>query len=160
MYDLAPACLWLWLGVCVWGGVRPVQKFSVTVIGEGVAALARDESNLIVRATKLAFDSLGLPMPVLSFTCTNAIPFGAGLGSSSAAIVSGLYAGFALAGHAIDNNRVLQLAATLENHVDNLAPCVYGGLQVRFVHAVGRHRRAVVLWGSGGHDSSFQLAAV
>ncbi len=106
------------------------QTFSVTVYGEGSGTLACDASNLIVRATKLAFDSLAVDMPTLAFTCTNAIPFGAGLGSSSAAIVSGLLAGFALEGHTVDSNRLLQLAATLENHVDNLAPCVYGGLQV------------------------------
>jgi homoserine kinase len=92
--------------------------------------LSLDESNLIVRAAKLAFDAAGQEMPPLHFACTNAIPFGAGLGSSSAAIVSGVLAAAAIAGLRLTKSQLLQVATALENHVDNLAPCVYGGLQV------------------------------
>jgi homoserine kinase len=103
----------------------------VAVTGEGAGSLARDETNLVVRAAKLAFEAAGVPMPPVAFTCNNAIPFGAGLGSSSAAIVSGILGGCALAGASLSKAQVLQLATVLEHHVDNLAPCVYGSLQVR-----------------------------
>jgi homoserine kinase len=107
------------------------QTFRVNVVGEGSASLARDDSNLVVQAAKLAFEAAGVPMPPITFTCTNAIPFGAGLGSSSAAIVSGILGGAALAGASLSKDQVLQLATVLEHHVDNLAPCVHGNLQVR-----------------------------
>lgn len=82
---------------------------------------------------KLAFVEASLPLPPLHYHLVNRIPVGAGLGSSSAAIVAGLLAGLALTGHplAVENEeKALQLAATVEGHVDNLAPCIYGGMQV------------------------------
>jgi homoserine kinase len=108
-----------------------LQVFGMSVEGEGEASLSRDETNLIVRATRLGFESCGAAMPPLFFECKNAIPFGAGLGSSSAAIVSGVLAGRALCGKTGVDRDVLQIASQLENHVDNLAPCLFGGMQVR-----------------------------
>jgi threonine synthase len=102
--------------------------------GEGKDYLPRDDSNLIVRGLKLAFREANIhTMPNLHFHILNRIPIGAGLGSSSAAIVSGLLAGLALTGIQLAVEReekALQLASQIEGHVDNLAPCIYGGLQV------------------------------
>ena len=109
-------------------------SFSVSIEGEGADSLSRNEDNLIVKATKLAFQKAGREMPPLCFICKNAIPFGAGLGSSSAAIISGLVAGFTLMGKQLrvnDAEELLQYASELEGHVDNISACFYGGLQVR-----------------------------
>lgn len=86
-----------------------------------------------MRAASLAFAHVGVDMPPLRFICKNAIPFGGGLGSSSAAIIGGMTAAFALMGrelHVRDQEELLQCAAQLENHVDNISACLYGGLQV------------------------------
>lgn len=108
------------------------QVLEVHVVGEGADRTPKDGTNLIVQAAKLAFQSLGVDMPPLRFECTNAIPFGAGMGSSSAAIIAGVVAAFAYLDHVPDeaNEEVLQIAAKLEGHVDNIAPCLYGGLRV------------------------------
>lgn len=72
-------------------------------------------------------------MPTLSYHLKNTIPCSRGLGSSSAAIVSGLIAGLALSGHELaveGTEELLQLASNIEGHPDNVAPAIYGGLQL------------------------------
>ena len=110
--------------------------------GEGEDSLPRDESNLVVVAAKLAFKKAGIAMPPLAFICNNRIPFGGGLGSSSAAIIGGLLAAYSLMEKTLaakDAEELLQHAAELEGHVDNISACLYGGLQVG-VFADGRWR--------------------
>ena len=53
--------------------------------------------------------------------CVNRIPLGNGLGSSSAAIVGGLLLGERLAGADLGEQRLLELAAEIEGHPDNVA---------------------------------------
>ena len=52
------------------------------------ARLATDETHLVVRAMRAAFDRLGGQPPGLRLDCRNGIPHGRGLGSSAAAIVA------------------------------------------------------------------------
>ena len=123
-----------------------LQTLQVVATGEGAASVTSDASNLIVRATQLVFDTFGKTMPPLKFVCHNGIPFGAGMGSSSAAIAAGIAVGYALLGHTPDDagsEEFLQLAAKLEGHVDNIAPCIYGGCRLGF-HADGRWRTVPV----------------
>jgi homoserine kinase len=53
---------------------------------------------------------------------------GSGLGSSSAAIITGVLAARAVLGIARDLDRELDIAAQIEGHPDNVAPCLLGGL--------------------------------
>src|SRR5688500_4316817 len=62
----------------------------VEVEGSGADSLPRDESHLVVRSMRVAFDALGVTPPGLRLACHNVIPHARGLGSSSAAIVGGL----------------------------------------------------------------------
>jgi len=65
--------------------------------------------------------------------CTNGIPHGRGLGSSAAAVVSGILAARALVADGADrlpDTEVLRLAVDLEGHPDNVAACLAGGLTV------------------------------
>lgn len=103
------------------------------VTGEGAGELATDESHLVVRAALAAFDRLGGRPPGLALRCRNRIPHARGLGSSSAAIVSGVLAARALrddGDRRMDDAAVLALAAELEGHPDNVAPCLLGGLTI------------------------------
>ena len=58
----------------------------------------------------------------------NAIPISRGLGSSAAATVAGSLLGLQLSGRSWDNEDLIQNAAVLEGHWDNVVPCVLGGL--------------------------------
>lgn len=105
-------------------------RFHIQVEGEGAGEVPADESHLVVRAMLAAFEAQGRqPIPA-EVRCHNRIPHGRGLGSSAAAIVAGATAGLALlaeGGDTPDRDHVFALAADLEGHPDNVAPCVYGG---------------------------------
>ncbi|WP_216215450.1 homoserine kinase [Amycolatopsis aidingensis] len=95
-----------------------------------VAAVPTDERHLVVRALRRTCALLGVEVPGLRLRCHNAIPHARGLGSSAAAVVAGIAAGFALAGKEPggEQDTVLKLAAEFEGHADNAAASLLGGL--------------------------------
>ncbi|MDG4804986.1 homoserine kinase [Micromonospora sp. WMMD980] len=122
------------------GGVR------VVVTGEGAGELPSDDRHLVVTAMRAAFEVLGAQPAGLALECVNRIPQARGLGSSSAAIVAGVLAARALV---VDGERrmaddaALRLAAELEGHPDNVAPCLLGGFTIAWTEPTGA--RAVSL---------------
>lgn len=62
------------------------------------------------------------------------IPVSRGLGSSAAMIVGGLTAASVLHDDLLDEDQIFTLAAEMEGHPDNAAPCVYGGLTASSVN--------------------------
>ena len=99
----------------------------VELEGEGAATLPRDATNLLVKAARLVLPP-GLPGRLV-FRARNRIPLARGLGSSAAAAVAGLWAGAHLLGTLRRSEDELEaMAAALEGHPDNVAPCVHGGL--------------------------------
>ena len=105
----------------------------VEVDGAGAGDVPRDESHLVVRAMRAAFDAMDAAPPGLRLTCANTIPHARGLGSSSAAIVGGvcLARGLVAGGTLLmDDDAVFRLAARLEGHPDNVAPALFGGFLV------------------------------
>ncbi|MBQ1042601.1 MULTISPECIES: homoserine kinase [unclassified Micromonospora] len=122
------------------GGVR------VSVTGEGAGELPADERHLIVTAMRATFDALGGQPAGLALECENRIPQARGLGSSSAAIVAGVLAARALVADGeqrLDDDAALRLAAELEGHPDNVAPCLLGGFTIAWTEPGGA--RAVSL---------------
>lgn len=106
---------------------------TVEVTGAGADQVPLDERHLVVRAMRLAFEAMGVQPPGLRLTCTNRIPHARGLGSSSAAIVGGIGLARALVrdgARRLDDDALLQLAATEEGHPDNVAPAIFGGFVV------------------------------
>jgi homoserine kinase len=73
---------------------------AIEVSGEGSETAAAGEQHLVVRAMRAAFGAMGGQPPGIALRCVNAIPHGRGLGSSAAAVCSGLLAARALAGPA------------------------------------------------------------
>ena len=102
-------------------------EFCITTVGEGVGDLPADSRNLVFTGVEAAFIRAGKKMPELKYTCRNVVPHGRGLGSSSAAIVSGLVAGAALAEIEMTKDELVSIAANLEGHPDNVAPAIFGG---------------------------------
>jgi homoserine kinase len=105
----------------------------------GVADVPTDETHLVVRAIRRTCAQLGVEPPGLHLRCFNAIPHARGLGSSAAAVVSGVAAGYALAGRELDAFGALQLAAGFEGHADNAAASLFGGLVVAWCDGGGFH---------------------
>ena len=121
--------------------VAEVTEAGLDVGIDGAGAdLPRDETHLVVRAMRAAFDALGGQPPGLRLRCTNSIPHGRGLGSSAAAIVGGICLARALApdgGALLPDEAALDLATRLEGHPDNVAAALLGGLTVAWTDASG-----------------------
>lgn len=118
----------------------------VEVTGEGAGELPTDATHLVVRAMQAAFDVLGGAPAGVALRCVNRIPQARGLGSSSAAIVAGVLLARALVADGperLDTAAVLRLAAEIEGHPDNVAPCLLGGFTIAWTEETGA--RAVSL---------------
>lgn len=101
----------------------------VKVSGEGSNLLAADDHNLVARAALRLYQTVGASQPKgLLIECENRVPMGGGLGSSAAAIVSGLVGANALLGCPLGEDELLRLATAMEGHPDNVASALCGGL--------------------------------
>ena len=113
--------------------VERSDKFEIICEGEGSHDMPLDNTNLVCLGMSAAFKAAGKPVPTLKYRLVNRIPYARGLGSSSAAIVGGLVAGLVLAGHRVPawgSEELLNMAAEIEGHPDNVAPAIYGGIQL------------------------------
>ncbi|TNM47164.1 homoserine kinase [Nocardioides albidus] len=109
------------------------EGLRVEVSGYGEGAVPLDERHLVVRAMRATFDRLGKQPTGLRLSCTNVIPHARGLGSSSAAIVAGVWLARELVAGGrllLDDAALLDLAAQLEGHPDNVAPALLGGFVI------------------------------
>ena len=135
--NLGPGFDCLGMALDVWNRleVRPApagsgEAGSVEVTGEGAGELPTDSTNLTYRAMKFLFDEAGLAMPAVRLRCHNDIPLSRGMGSSAAAIAGGLVAANALCDSPYSSSELLEMAATIEGHPDNVAAAMLGGLQL------------------------------
>jgi homoserine kinase len=135
-FDSAAAALDLWNELVV---EEAANGPAVEIEGEGSAELPRDESHLALRAF-----ALFAPVDRYRFSFVNRIPLERGLGSSAAAIALGLVAGSAVAGKEVSAEELLTLGLTLEEHADNLAAALFGGV--------------CVVWRSNGHVRAARIA--
>jgi homoserine kinase len=109
----------------------------------------------VATAIARVFQEVGEELPGLDLVARNTIPHGRGLGSSGAAIVSGVMAAKGLlAGHptvgadidaALDADRLLAIATAMEGHPDNVAPALFGGLTIAWTGPNGpQHKKLLV----------------
>lgn len=113
------------------------DAYTVAVTGQGAGELPSDASHLVVRAMLATFDELGGRPPGVAVQCVNRIPQARGLGSSSAAIVGGVQLARGLVREQIDDEAALRIAARLEGHPDNVAPCLLGGFTIAWAEGTG-----------------------
>ncbi len=106
------------------------RELEIQVEGEGEGRLPTDASNMIARAAYRFFRAVEMHPPGMRIQSTNRIPLGSGLGSSAAAIVSGLMAADAISETGMKREQLLEIAWELEGHADNAAAAIFGGLTI------------------------------
>ena len=138
-YDCLGLALDIWntLEVETIVGGEPLVEIS----GEGAGELETGRENLVYRSMEFLFHEADQDMPVVRIRCENDIPLARGMGSSSAAIAGGLVAANAICSQDFSANELLEMAATIEGHPDNVAAAVMGGMQLVIVDQTDEGRR-------------------
>jgi homoserine kinase len=115
----------------------------VEVHGEGAGEVATDGKNLVVKSLAYTFEKFGQKVPGLKLKAHNIIPHGRGMGSSGAAVVSGIVAAKGLLDGIVEINdqQLLTIATELEGHPDNVAPALFGGLTIAWEDESGPHHK-------------------
>ena len=129
--------LGLALGMYLRCRFRCSDALSIRVTGRDAALIPTDESNLIWQtALKVAADTGGALHPI-ELEIENDIPIGKGLGSSAAALTAGVVIADELLGLNWKPLRVLDEAARIEGHPDNVAACVLGSIVASAIDSGG-----------------------
>lgn len=111
--------------------VQARQAADWSVEHVGVERIASNAPDAVLFAAQRA---VGVATP-LALTVDNEVPIGKGLGSSAAALAAGAAAAWLTVVGETDHRDVFDLVAEVEDHGDNAAAAVYGGLAA--VDAVG-----------------------
>ena len=124
-------CLALALDLCNQIQIETKNNgLAIVIEGEGADQLPKDASHLVLRVIQKVFDAYARPLPGLSLNQINRIPPASGLGSSSAAILSGILAANTLLGNDLDVTQTLRFVSEFEDHLDNAAAALLGGLVI------------------------------
>jgi homoserine kinase len=101
--------------------------FTLTVAGEGRETISADRDNLLLEAMARFSQEVGVKVPAVSLELEIGFPLGRGFGSSAAGIALGLIAARELTAQGMSDSDLFGLAAQIEGHPDNVAPCLFGG---------------------------------
>ncbi len=99
----------------------------ITVYNNSKDFIPTGEKNLVYRAMCSVFDEVGYEKKGIKIIQNSDIPVTRGMGSSSACIIGGMLAANVISGRKLSYSRILDLAAELEGHPDNVAPAMFGG---------------------------------
>ncbi|PZC51280.1 MAG: homoserine kinase [Chloroflexi bacterium] len=130
--NLGPGFDCLGLALEIWNYVKftPEDAHTVSVKGEGSGILPQGPDNLLYIAATKYFEKTSNNVPGFSIECENQIPLARGLGSSSAAIVAGLFGACLMNGDNPDLELLWEIAVEMEGHADNVTPALFGGFQI------------------------------
>ncbi|WP_066386649.1 homoserine kinase [Helicobacter himalayensis] len=109
--------------------ITPASITSIQIIGEGKDNVRLKTDNIFVKIFSEILQSFDKKVEC-KFLFENNIPVSRGLGSSSAVIVSAIYAAYAYAKKPLDKDAMLNIAIKYENHPDNITPALFGGFNV------------------------------
>jgi homoserine kinase len=107
---------------------RRSKGLRLTIEGEGADSLPKDESNCVADSALQLFKLMHKSAEGLTIHCFNRVPLISGLGSSSAALLTGMLGANALLGGTFRPQEILTMATELEGHPDNVVPAMLGGL--------------------------------
>lgn len=116
------------------------KGFQLNVIGEGAEYLKPYGRNLAFASFLKVWNKITDNERIaLKVSMNNRIPMSRGLGSSSSAIVAGLYAANALCNNYYSKEQLLDIATEIEGHPDNVAPAIYGGFTISYMEQEKAH---------------------
>ena len=116
------------------------RGFQLEVTGEGAEYLKPCGRNLAFASFLRVWNEVTARERIgLKVTMHNRIPMSRGLGSSSSAIVAGIYAGNILSGNRFDDDELLGFATEIEGHPDNVAPALLGGFTISYMDGRKAH---------------------
>ncbi|MBV9085597.1 MAG: homoserine kinase [Acidobacteriaceae bacterium] len=108
--------------------VESCDCLTITASGVDPAEIPEDESNLIWQtALQVAADE-NAGLPPIKLDIANSIPIGKGLGSSAAALTAGVVIASQFLELNWSRHQVLNEAAKIEGHPDNVSACVLGAV--------------------------------
>ena len=126
---------------CRW---ERTDSLSITVRGRDADQISTNDDNLIWRTALAVAADVGEKLPAIHLEIENDIPIARGLGSSAAALTAGVVIADQLLGLHWKPHRILDEAARIEGHPDNVAACVLGSIVAAAID-VGGVARAVRL---------------
>lgn len=136
--NLGPGFDALGLALDLWNETEFVStqdgQITVKVKGDGKDTLPKNETNAVAEAALLIYKLAGKSCTGMQIHCKNRVPLGSGLGSSSAAMLTGMLGANALLGNPFSRDEILKIAIETEGHPDNVAPAMLGGLVASIIH--------------------------
>jgi homoserine kinase len=116
------------LGIYLDCRFEAAAELSIRVTGRDSQSIPTGPENLIWQTALAVARDVGGVLPPISLDIDNDIPLGKGLGSSAAALTAGVVIADHLLGLHWKPLRILDEAAKLEGHPDNVAACVLGSI--------------------------------
>lgn len=116
---------------------EPAGELTIRSSGRDSELIPETEENLIWQTALAVAQDTGERLPFVSLEIRNEIPIGKGLGSSAAALTAGVVIADRLLGLGWKPLRILDEAARLEGHPDNVAPCVLGSIVASAIDSGG-----------------------
>lgn len=132
--------LGLALGIYLDCRFRESPKLIIRADGRDASGIPLDDTNLIWRTAETVAADVGLTLPTIELEIRNEIPLGKGLGSSAAALTAGVVIADQLLALDWKPLRVLNEAARIEGHPDNVAACVLGSIVASAIDSGGSAR--------------------
>jgi homoserine kinase len=129
--------LGLALGVYLECRFRVAPDLRITVSGRDCREIPSTGENLIWQTALAVAESLRMVIPPIELRVHNNIPLGKGLGSSAAALTAGVVIADKLLGLHWKPLRILDEAARLEGHPDNVAACTLGSIVASAIDSGG-----------------------
>lgn len=133
---------WLTVHVTVGGDAQTTIERRGTLAALDLLA----ERDLIVRGFVAACEAAHVAAPRVHIEADSTIPVGRGLGSSAAACVAGALAANDLLALGFDADAIVNVAANIEGHPDNVAPAVHGGAVLGVPTAADHNPAASGAW--------------
>jgi homoserine kinase len=119
---------------------RVADALRIRVTGRDAHTISTGSDNLIWQTAMRVATDVGVTMPPIDLEIANDIPIGKGLGSSAAALTAGVVIANEVLGLKWDRHRVLDEAAQIEGHPDNVAACVLGAIVASAIDSEGKAR--------------------